>query len=75
MDLVCVNEHNVALARIRWGTTAKTGTGEIDIFAAELAKGGKGLDEVVVSGLAYVHLSLNMTMYAGSVGAGGILIT
>ena len=74
MELTCVNEQQVPLADLRWGTTAKAGTGKLDIFVPDIAKGGKDLDEIVFSGLAYLHLSLYMNMYAGSGSASTIAI-
>lgn len=71
-DLVCVDHHGTPVAKIVWGLSAATQEGRIEILTPLAAKGQQALDEIVITGMALIHLSLYMGMYGGAQGGGGV---
>ena len=76
LDLICVDPNDKddkkKLASIQFETLGKP-VGEIAIGDDELGRDGHWVEEIVISGLAYVHLSKYMSNYAGgrsSIGVG-----
>ena len=62
--LECMGPDETAIASLDFGRSTKP-CGKLEIFDAEMAKGGKLLEEVMISGMAYIHLSRYMRNYAG----------
>ena len=69
--LTCIDSDERELALLDFGRSDKL-CGEIEIFDMELAKDRDLLEEVIISGMSYIHLSRYMPSYAGGTSAIGV---
>ena len=72
LNIICIDEHDTELAMLHFGQSTKP-RGTFEIFDPELAKGGRPLEEVLISGMAFIHITLYMSSYAGGSSGMGMM--
>ena len=67
-DLFCLDPNGVEIAQLRWRKGGQKRYGEFEIYEPSCVLNGRALDEIVIGGMAQIHLISYMTMSAGSAG-------